>query len=192
MKIGIIGSGMVGQTVGKKLVELGHDLVLGTRDPQKINDKKGWAGSLQEWQDSLPKPAKIVTFQEAAAHGELVINATSGVNSLVALQLAGDDNLAGKILLDIANELDFSKGMPPQSLANDTISLGEKIQAAFPTAKVIKTLNTMNAFVMVAPESIAAGNHTVFVSGNDLEAKSIVTSLTDKLRVGRHHRSRRY
>jgi 8-hydroxy-5-deazaflavin:NADPH oxidoreductase len=177
MKIGIIGSGMVGQTIGKKLVELGHEVVLGTRDPQQISEKKGWAGSLKEWLDSLPKPAKIATFAEAAAYGELVINATGGVNSLAALQLAGADNLSGKVLIDIANELDFSKGMPPQSLATDTISLGEKIQAAFPTAKVVKTLNTMNAFVMVAPESIAAGNHTVFVSGNNSDAKSIVTSL---------------
>ena len=129
MKIGIIGSGMVGQAIGKKLVELGHDVVLGTRDSQQVTEKKGWAGSLQEWLDSLPTPAKIATFAEAAAHGELVINATGGVNSIAALQLAGADNFANKILIDIANELDFSKGMPPQSLATDTISLGEKLQA---------------------------------------------------------------
>ena len=177
MKIGIIGSGMVGQAISKKLVELGHDVVLGTRDPQQVTEKKGWAGSLQEWLDSLPTPAKIATFAEAAAHGELVINATGGVNSIAALQLAGANNLADKILIDIANELDFSKGMPPQSLANDTISLGEKLQAAFPTAKVVKTLNTMTAAVMVAPESVAAADHTVFVSGNDTEAKAIVINL---------------
>ncbi len=177
MKVGIIGSGMVGQTIGKKLVELGHDVILGTRDPQQVTEKKGWAGSLQEWLDSLPKPSKIATFSEAATHGEIVINATGGVNSIAALQLAGAENLAGKILIDIANELDFSKGMPPQSLATDTISLGEKLQIAFPTAKVVKTLNTMTAAVMVAPESVAAGNHTVFVSGNDSDAKASVTSL---------------
>lgn len=177
MKIGIIGSGMVGQSIGQKLVELGHDVILGTRDPQQVTEKKGWAGSLQEWLGSLSKPAKIATFAEAAAHGEIVINATGGVNSIAALQLAGADNLANKILIDIANELDFSKGMPPQSLATDTISLGEKLQAAFPTAKIVKTLNTMTAAVMVTPESVAAGNHTVFVSGNDSDAKSIVTSL---------------
>ena len=177
MKVGIIGSGMVGQTIGKKLVELGYDVAIGTRNPQQTTEKKGWAGSLQEWLDSLPKPAKITTFAEAAAHGEILINATGGVNSIAALQLAGAENLANKVLIDIANELDFSKGMPPQSLANDTISLGEKIQTAFPTTKVVKTLNTMNAFVMVAPESVADGNHTVFVSGNDLAAKSIAIDL---------------
>ena len=177
MKIGIIGSGMVGQTIGKKLVELGHEVVLGTRDPQQLTEKKGWAGSLLEWRESLPTPVTIGTFAEAAAHGELVINAIGGLNSLAALQQSSAENLAGKVLIDIANELDFSNGMPPKSLATDEISLGEKIQAAFPSAKVVKTLNTVSAPLMVAPGSVAAGQHTVFVSGNDSDAKAIVTQL---------------
>jgi 8-hydroxy-5-deazaflavin:NADPH oxidoreductase len=177
MKVAIIGSGIVGQTLGKKLVELGHDVVIGTRDPHKLDEVKGWAGSLGDWLAAVGNQARVATFTETAADGEIVINATHGMASLEALQIAGADNLRGKILIDVANELDFSQGMPPKSLAADTISLGEKIQAAFPDTKVVKTLNTMNCAVMVNPQQIAGGNHTVFVSGNDADAKAKVTDL---------------
>jgi 8-hydroxy-5-deazaflavin:NADPH oxidoreductase len=177
MKVAIIGSGIVGQTLGKKLVELGHEVILGTRDPNKLDEAKGWAGSLSDWLVAVGQKAKVATFAEAAAAGEIVINATHGMASLEALQIAGADNLRGKILIDVANELDFSQGMPPKSLAADTTSLGEKIQAAFPDTKVVKTLNTMNCAVMVNPKQIANGNHTVFVSGNDVDAKAQVTEL---------------
>jgi 8-hydroxy-5-deazaflavin:NADPH oxidoreductase len=177
MKVAIIGSGIVGQTLGKKLVELGHDVILGTRDPNKLDEAKGWAGSLSDWLVSVGQKAKVATFAEAAADGEIVINATHGMASLEALQLAGAGNLRGKILIDVANELDFSQGMPPKSLAADTTSLGEKIQAAFPDTKVVKTLNTMNCVVMVNPKQIADGNHTVFVSANDPDAKAKVVEL---------------
>jgi 8-hydroxy-5-deazaflavin:NADPH oxidoreductase len=93
--------------------------------------------------------ATVATFAAAAAQAEIVINATHGMASLAALPTAGAENLQGKILIDVANELDFSQGMPPKSLAADTTSLGEKIQAAFPNTKVVKTLNTMNCAVMV-------------------------------------------
>jgi 8-hydroxy-5-deazaflavin:NADPH oxidoreductase len=177
MKVAIIGSGIVGQTLGKKLVELGHDVILGTRDPNKLDEAKGWAGSLSDWLSAVGNKATIATFAAAAAQGEIIINATHGMASLAALQTAGAENLQGKILIDVANELDFSQGMPPKSLAADTISLGEKIQAAFPNTKVVKTLNTMNCAVMVNPKQIADGNHTVFVSGNDADAKAKVTEL---------------
>jgi 8-hydroxy-5-deazaflavin:NADPH oxidoreductase len=177
MKVAIIGSGIVGQTLGKKLVELGHDVVLGTRDPNKLDEAKGWAGSLSDWLTAVENKATVATFSAAAAHGEIVINATHGMASLAALQTAGAENLQGKILIDVANELDFSQGMPPKSLAADTTSLGEKIQAAFPNTKVVKTLNTMNCAVMVNPKQIADGNHTVFISGNDADAKAKVTAL---------------
>jgi 8-hydroxy-5-deazaflavin:NADPH oxidoreductase len=177
MKVAIIGSGIVGQTLGKKLVELGHDVVLGTRNPNKSDEAKGWAGSLSDWLVAVGQKAQVATFAAAAAHGEIVINATHGMASLEALQIAGADNLRGKILIDVANELDFSQGMPPKSLAADTTSLGEKIQAAFPDAKVVKTLNTMNCGVMVNPKQIADGNHTVFVSANDPDAKAKVVDL---------------
>jgi 8-hydroxy-5-deazaflavin:NADPH oxidoreductase len=177
MKVAIIGSGIVGQTLGKKLVELGHDVVLGTRDPNQLDEPKGWAGSLSDWLKAVGHQASVATFAAAAAQGEIVINATSGTASLEALRIAGVENLQGKILIDIANELDFSQGMPPRSLAVDENSLGEKIQAAFPTTKVVKTLNTMNCQIMVNPKQLADGNHTVFISGNDAEAKAKVTEL---------------
>jgi 8-hydroxy-5-deazaflavin:NADPH oxidoreductase len=177
MKVAIIGSGIVGQTLGKKLVELGHDMVLGTRDPNKLDEAKGWAGSLSDWLTTVGTKATVATFAAAAAQGEIVINATHGMASLTALQTAGAENLQGKILIDVANELDFSQGMPPKSLAADTTSLGEKIQATFPNTKVVKTLNTMNCAVMVNPKQIADGNHTVFMSGNDADAKAKVTEL---------------
>jgi 8-hydroxy-5-deazaflavin:NADPH oxidoreductase len=177
MKVAIIGSGIVGQTLGKKLLELGHDVVLGTRDPNKLDEAKGWAGSLSDWLNAVGTKATVATFAAAAAQGEIVINATHGMASLAALQTAGAENLQGKILIDVANELDFSQGMPPKSLAADTTSLGEKIQAAFPNTKVVKTLNTMNCSVMVNPKQLSDGNHTVFISGNDADAKAKVTEL---------------
>jgi 8-hydroxy-5-deazaflavin:NADPH oxidoreductase len=177
MKVAIIGSGIVGQTLGKKLVELGHDVVLGTRDPNKLDEAKGWSGSLSDWLTAVGTKATVATFAAAAAQGEIVINASHGMASLAILQNAGAENLQGKILIDVANELDFSQGMPPKSLAADTTSLGEKIQAAFPNTKVVKTLNTMSCAVMVNPKQLADGNHTVFVSGNDADAKSKVTEL---------------
>jgi 8-hydroxy-5-deazaflavin:NADPH oxidoreductase len=177
MKVAIIGSGIIGQTLGKKLVELGHDVVLGTRDPNKLDEAKGWAGSLDDWLNAVGNKATVATFAAAAAQGEIIINATHGMASLAALQIAGVENLQNKILIDVANELDFSQGMPPRSLAADETFLGEKIQAAFPDTKVVKTLNTMNCQMMVDPKQLADGNHTVFIGGNDADAKAKVTEL---------------
>jgi predicted dinucleotide-binding enzyme len=179
MKIGIIGSGVVAQTLGTKLVELGHDVVLGTRDPAKLDEKKNMGGTLREWLASASKAgkAKVATFQEAAAHGELLFNATHGQASTDALKLAAADKVGPKVLIDTANELDFSKGMPPGSLASQTNCLAEQIQAAFPNLKVVKSLNTVGAPVMVAPQALAGGEHTVFVSGNDTPAKAAVAEL---------------
>lgn len=173
MNIGILGSGMVGQVIGEKLVECGHEVVLGTRSPESLEEKRGLAGSLGEWLERVSR-ARIASFPEAAAHGAVVINATAGVASLEALEMAGEKNLKGKILIDVANPLDFSKGMPPTLTVCNTDSLGERIQRAFPHVKVVKTLNTVNAHVMVDPEQVARGDHTVFVSGNDEEAKAEV------------------
>jgi predicted dinucleotide-binding enzyme len=172
MKIGIIGTGVVAQTVGAKLVELGHDVVLGTRDPKKLDDKKMFATSLREWLEAVGNRARIVTFREAAAHGELLVNATGGQVSLEALTRAEAGSVGSKTLVDIANELDFSKGMPPRALACQDSCLAEKIQAAFPNLRVVKTLNTVGAQVMVNPKAVGGGDHTVFVSGNDNGAKA--------------------
>jgi predicted dinucleotide-binding enzyme len=183
MKIGIIGSGVVAQTLGAKLVELGHDVALGTRDPAKLDDKKNMAGTLREWLATVgasakgEAKAKVVTFKDAAAHGELLINATHGEASIDALKLAAADKVGTKVLIDTANELDFSKGMPPGVLASWTRCLAERIQAAFPNLKVVKSLNTVGAPVMVAPQALAGGEHTIFVAGNDAPAKAAVAEL---------------
>jgi predicted dinucleotide-binding enzyme len=116
-------------------------------------------------------------FAGAAEHGELVVNATNGTGSLEALRAAGEANLDGKVLIDIANPLDLSQGMPPSLFVSNTDSHGEQIQRAFPRVKVVKALNTMNAFVMADPSLVAAGEHTVFVSGNDEQTKAQVTEI---------------
>ena len=177
MKIGIVGSGVVAQTLGAKLIELGHDVVLGTRDPSKLDDKKNMAGTLREWVASTGRKGKVAAFQEAAAHGELLINATNGHASIDALKIAGADKVGPKVLIDTGNELDFSKGMPPGALASQTNCLAERIQSAFPNLKVVKSLNTIGAPVMVAPQALAGGEHTVFVSGNDAAAKAAVAEV---------------
>jgi 8-hydroxy-5-deazaflavin:NADPH oxidoreductase len=157
MRIGIVGSGQVAQTLARKLVEVGHDLLLGTREPGKL---AGFAAG---------------SALDAARHGEVVINATAGGGSLQALEAAGRANLDGKVLIDVANPLDFSKGMPPSLTIVNTDSLGERIQAAFPGAKVVKALNTVNVDLMVAPEKLAGGDHHLFLCGNDAGAKADVT-----------------
>ncbi len=120
---------------------------------------------------------KLGTFGDAAAHGEMVVNATAGAVSLEVLRQAGEENLNGKPLIDISNPLDFSKGMPPTLSVSNTDSLGEQIQRRFPEARVVKTLHTMNAYLMVDPIQLAGADHTVFVSGDDAEAKTTVTEL---------------
>jgi len=177
MRIGIIGSGVVGQTIGAKLVERGEDVVLGTRSPGSLNDKRGFGQSLDDWLKATGSRARLGTFADAATHGEIVINATSGTVSLEALRLAGEQNLRGKILIDISNPLDFSKGTPPTLTVCNTDSVGEQIQRAFPDVKVVKTLNTTNVNVMVDPGQVAGGDHDLFVSGNDAAAKARVTEL---------------
>jgi predicted dinucleotide-binding enzyme len=177
MNIGILGSGVVGQTLGAKLVDGEHDVVLGTRSPDKLDDKRGIGSPLRAWLQKTGGKGRLATFAAAAAHGEVVINATAGTGSLEALKLAGDANLTGKILIDVANPLDFSKGMPPTLSVCNTDSLGEQIQRAFPQVKVVKTLNTMTANLMVDPAQLAGGDHHVFVSGNDADARARVVDL---------------
>lgn len=176
MRIGVLGSGIVGQTLGHALAQLGHEVVLGTRSPDQINEGRGMMKmSLADWMERAGEDARVGTFDEAAAHGEVLLNATSGQAALEALELAGAENLAGKILLDIANPLDFSGGMPPTlTICNDD-SLGEQIQRAFPEARVVKTLNTVTAAVMVDPKSVGDGEHHIFVCGNDDDAKTRTT-----------------
>jgi predicted dinucleotide-binding enzyme len=118
----------------------------------------------------------VGTFADAAAFGELVVNATAGAVSLAALTASGAENLAGKVLLDLSNPLDFSQGFPPTLAVANTDSVGERIQTAFPEARVVKTLNTVGADIMVDP-ALVPGDHALFVSGNDPAAKAQATEL---------------
>jgi predicted dinucleotide-binding enzyme len=180
VRFGILGTGVVGKTIAARLDGLGHDVIVGTRNPEETLSRTDpdQYGNLPfgAWQEEHPE-VRLGTFAEATAHGDMVVNATAGAVSLEALEQAGEDNLNGKILIDIANPLDFSKGMPPTLLVSNTDSLGEQIQRRFPEAKVVKTLHTMNAYVMVDPAQLAATDHTVFVSGDDAEAKARVSEL---------------
>ena len=178
MRVGVLGTGGVGQTLAAKIDSLGHDLMVGTRDVESLlsRTEAGWGAiPFPQWQEKHPD-VKVGTFDQAAAYGEIVFNATAGGASLAALEAAGAQNLDGKILVDVANPLDFSRGMPPTLLVCNEDSLGEQIQRAFPGAKVVKTLNTVNANLMVDPDQVAGGDHHVFVGGNDQGAKDQVTA----------------
>ena len=180
MRFGILGTGVVGKTVAARLDSMGHEVMVGTRDPQETlsrtePDQYG-NPPFGSWQQEHPE-VKLGTFGETAAHGEMVVNATAGVASLEALEQAGEENLNGKVLIDIANPLDFSRGMLPTLSVSNTDSLGEQIQRRFPEARVVKTLHTMNAYLMVDPTQLADGDHTVFVSGDDAEATAEVSEL---------------
>ncbi|HQY91755.1 NAD(P)-binding domain-containing protein [Caldilinea sp.] len=184
MKIAIFGTGMVGQALSGKLAELGHDVMVGTRDVDQTlaNTTPHPYGfpAFSVWVKEHPA-IKLGTYAAAAQHGEVLINATNGNGSLHALQLAGEANLNGKVLIDVSNPLDFSQGNPPLlSVANDD-SIGEQIQRAYPQVKVVKTLNTVTASLMVDPQQLAGGDHHLFVSGNDAAAKAqVVAFLKDE------------
>ncbi|MCX5067838.1 NAD(P)-binding domain-containing protein [Micromonospora lupini] len=171
MRIAVLGTGSVGRTISARAAELGHQVTIGTRDVATT-----LAGDYAAWTAEHPEVG-LATQADAAAGAELVVNATSGSGSLPALTAAGAANLAGKVLLDIANPLDFSAGFPPTLTVPDTDSLAEQIQREFPQARVVKSLNTLTAELMVRPRRLADGAHSVFVSGDDAEAKRIVTGL---------------
>lgn len=166
MRIGILGTGSVGQTFGTRLRNLDHEVTLGAREagnPRAV-----------EWAEA--HAAKAGTFAEAAADGDLVINATAGQYAVDALELAGGNAaLAGKVVLDVSNPLDFSTGEMRLTVCN-TDSVGEQLQRAFPDARIVKGLNTVNGTVMVEPR-LVPGPHTVFVAGNDPAAKRVVIGL---------------
>jgi hypothetical protein len=168
MKIGVLGTGSVGTTLATKFASLGHDVKMGARDAK--NEKAA------AWVESAGAKASHGTFADAAAFGEIVFNCTNGAGSLDALAAAGAENLRGKVLVDVANPLDFSRGMPPFLFTDSNDSLGERIQKAFPDARVVKTLNTVNANVMVDPGRVP-GVSDVFVCGTDSAAKTGVTRI---------------
>ncbi len=167
MKIGVIGNGNVGRALAGKLASLGHDVKLGSRSLGKPEVKE-WLAATK---------ASEGTYAEAAAHGELLLNCTPGEASVAALTAAGEANLAGKVIIDVANPLDFSKGFPPSLTVSNTDSLAETIARAFPKARVVKALNTVNVSVMVDPSIVNKGEHHLFIAGDDANAKKDVEAL---------------
>ena len=170
MNIGVLGTGMVGQSLATKLIELGHTVTMGARRPDN-EVARGWA-------DRASENARHGTFEGAAVFGEVVVNCTAGAASVAALEAAGQENLNGKVLLDVANPLDFSGGRSPSLTVTNTDSLGEQIQRRFPNARVVKALNTVNHQVMVDPQRVP-GDHDLFMCGNDEQAKSEVRGLLE-------------
>ncbi len=182
MEIAVLGTGSVGRAIAGRASELGHAVVIGTRDPQATRERTQpdamGTPPFADWATSHPEVA-LHDFATAAAFGELIVNATNGVASLAALESAGAANLAGKVVLDIANPLDFSGGMPPTLFVKDTDSLAEQLQRAFPEARVVKALNTLNNALMVHPETLPEPT-SVFVSGDDGAAKAVVVGLLEQ------------
>ncbi|HXK19485.1 MAG TPA: NAD(P)-binding domain-containing protein [Polyangiaceae bacterium] len=168
MKIAVLGTGTVGVTIGSKLVQLGHEVKMGSRS---ATHEKGLA-----WVKEVGEKASLGTFDEAGQFGELAFNCTSGFGSIPALEAAAA-GLRGKIVIDIANPLDFSKGFPPTLFTGNTDSLGEQAQRALPDSKVVKALNHVTAAVMVDAQRVAGGDHDALVCGNDAAAKAQVTNI---------------
>lgn len=177
MNIGVFGTGIVGRTIAKKLTELNYQVLMGTRDVEKTlskTDPDGYGNPAFHTWSASNNQVSLLTFAEVAKSTDIIFNCTNGQASLEVLRSAGD--LSSKLLIDLANPLDFSAGMPPSLKPVNTDSLGEQIQRAFPELNVVKTLNTMNAEIMVAPSKIE-GEHDVFISGNDETAKASVTEI---------------
>ncbi|MFE0640840.1 NADPH-dependent F420 reductase [Streptomyces sp. NPDC058877] len=166
MKIAVLGTGEVGRRLATKLVSLGHEVAMGSRTADNA-EAVTWAGECGGTHG---------TFADAAGPAELVVNATGGLVSLTALEAAGAANLRGKVLIDVSNALDFSQGFPPRVVTPEEGSVAEQLQKAFPETRVVKTLNTMTNTVMVDPGRVP-GQHHVFLSGDDPDAKAVVAEL---------------
>lgn len=179
MKIGVFGTGNVGQVMAQALSQRGHAVRIGTRDVAAAlarRESVGYGQPFGVWAEQHPA-TEFVTFQAAAEFAELLVNATNGNGSLAALAAAGEAALGRKVMLDLSNPLNFSQGMVPSLSVCNTDSLAEELQRRFPDLRIVKTLNTMSAMLMVNPGSLAGGDHTVFVSGNDAQAKQQTTDL---------------
>ena len=170
MRIAVLGTGPVGQAIASRLITLGHEVWMGSRDA---------AGeAVVAWSAAAGERGHPATFNDAAAAAELLVNATGGVVSLDVLGSIAPAALEGKVLLDVSNPLDFSNGFPPSLAPAVTDSAAEQLQRAYPQLRVVKGLNTMNCDVMVDP-SLVRGPHTVFVAGDDAEAKATVVDLLE-------------
>lgn len=183
MHIGVLGTSSVGRALAGAWSAHGHTVVMGTRDPDATlarteADAQG-NPPLSVWMGGH-HAVRLATFEEAVGGAEVVVNALAGGASVTAIESLAD-HLEGTVLLDVGNVLDFGEGWPPRVVTAGGPSLAEQLQSAAPMARVVKSLNTMKASVMIAPDSVADGDHTVFVSGDDAAAKQVVTRLLDDL-----------
>lgn len=168
MKIAVLGTGMVGQALAGRLAQVGHAVTMGSRAALNPN--------AQAWARNTGQGTRVASFADAAAEAVVVVNATNGQAALPALRLAGVENLIGKVLIDVTNPLATSDATAPSLFVTNTDSLGEQIQREFPASRVVKTLNTMNADVMVHPE-LVPGDHVAFISGDHDDAKQTTSDL---------------
>ncbi|HET8969545.1 MAG TPA: NAD(P)-binding domain-containing protein [Candidatus Nanopelagicales bacterium] len=166
MRIAVLGTGTVGKALAGRLVQAGHEVRMGSRTPDNA-DGAAWAAQ---------SGGGHGRFADVSAWGEVLVNATAGLVSLAALASVDPADIAGKVLLDVSNPLDFSGGFPPVLVQSGGYSVAEQIQQAYPSARVVKTLNTMNADLMVEPRSLGSP-HTVFVAGDDAAAKALAGQL---------------
>jgi len=168
MNIGVLGTGMVGETIATALIEKGHHVRMGSRSS---NNEKAAA-----WVKKSKDKATQGDFNDAAAFGEIVFLCLNGAHALDAVRSIDSSSISGKIVIDVTNPLDFSQGMPPRLLEglNNSNSLAEEIQKALPGAKLVKLFNTVNANVMVNPKLVNNGDHTLFICGNDADTKNKV------------------
>jgi 8-hydroxy-5-deazaflavin:NADPH oxidoreductase len=177
MKIALLGTGNVGQTFAERLTVLGHQVMIGTRNVADTAAREKFV----EWK-AKNTSVQLGTFNEATVFGDMVINVLKGEATLEVFKAIDKTVLGNKIVVDISNPLDFSKGFPPSLTEglNNTNSLGESLQKEIPNAKVVKTLNTMWCGLMVNPAMIGDGNHQNFICGNDADAKASVIKLLNE------------
>lgn len=168
MKIGILGSGDVGRSLGRGFAAKGHSVMIGSRTPGKPE--------LQEWAAAVGAKGSAGSFAEAAAFGDIVLLCTNGAATEAAIDLVGTKQFDGKVVVDVTNPLDFSKGMPPGLLVGTTDSLGERVQRRLPKAKVVKALNIVGNRTMVNP-TMTDGVPDMMIAGNDASAKRTVGGL---------------
>lgn len=182
MKIAILGTGMVGQSLAPILAKKGHKVTIGTRDVKKtlanMESHPFGMPSFGNWHKGHSE-IPVATFKQAIGDSELLINATNGFSIIDILKDMPAASFDNKVMLDVANALDFSKGMPPRVSITDTpgASIGETIQSAFPKLRVVKSMNTLTSFAMLNPAAVPGGDSTLFMSGNDAAAKATVLEL---------------
>lgn len=169
-RIAVLGTGRVGTTLARAFARSGYEVIVGSRDPDALDEER--RGQLGE--------VAVAAFSEAVAGADVVVDALPGEHAVEVVSSLGD-LLDGVVVLDVANPLDTSRGMPPTLLVKDTDSLAEQIQRTCPRARVVKSLNTVNAAVMVDPGSVGDGDTTVFVAGDDPAARELVAGLLTEL-----------